>query len=76
MALLLPCFDLAMPKLQSTNEDQKGELSCLLCETLLGLSVLLSWVFICLITNAMKSGFSHQLQITFSAVLFAKSFPN
>lgn len=76
MALLLLCFDLAIPKLQSTSKDQRGELSCLLSEVLLGLSVLLSQVFICLVTNAVKSGFSHQLPITFSVVLFAKSFPN
>lgn len=76
MALLLPCFDLAIPKLQSTSKDQRGGLSCLLSEALLGLSVLLSWVFICLVTNAVKSGFSHQFTIVFRAVLFAKSFPN
>lgn len=36
MALLLPCFDLAVPKLQ--REDQRGELICLFSEALLGLS--------------------------------------
>lgn len=76
MALLLPCFDLAIPKLESTSKDQRGEWSCLLSEALLGLSVLVSCVFICLVTNAVKSGFSHQFTVTFSAVLFAKSFPN
>lgn len=73
MALLLPCFDLAVPKLQSTRKDQRGELSCLFSEALLGLSVLLPWVFICLVANAVWSGFSHQLPITFSSVLFPVS---
>lgn len=72
MALLLPYFDITLPKLQSTSKYQRGELSRLLSEALLGLSVLLSCVFVCLVTNAVKSGFSHQFTITFSAVLFTK----
>lgn len=73
MALLLPCFDLAVPKLQSTRKDQRGELSCLFSEALLGLSGLLPWLFICLVANAVQSGFSHQVPITFSSVLFTVS---
>lgn len=30
MALPLPCFDLAVPKLESTSKHPGGELSCLL----------------------------------------------
>lgn len=73
MALLLPCFDLAVPKLQSTRKDQKGELTCLFSEALLGLSVLLPWIFICLVANVVWSGFSHRVPITFSSVLFTIS---
>lgn len=61
MALLLPCFELAVPTLESTSEHQGGEVSCLLPELLLAFSVLLSRVFICLVTNAVKSGFFHRL---------------
>lgn len=73
MAFLLPCFDLAVPKLQSTRKDQRGEPSCLLSEALLGLSALLPWVFILLVANAVQSGFPHQVPITFSSVLFTVS---
>jgi len=76
MALLLLYFDLAIPKLQSTSKDQRGELSCFLSEALLGHSLLLSWVFICLEINTVKFGFSHQFTITSSAELYATGFPN
>lgn len=73
MALHLPCFDLAVPKHKSTRKEQRDELNCLLSEALLGLSALLPWVFICLVANAVRSGFSHQVPITFSSVLLTVS---
>lgn len=73
MALLLPCFDLAVPKLQRTRKDQRDELSCSFSAALLGLSGLLPWVFIYLIAHKVQSGFSHQVPITFSSVLFTVS---
>lgn len=49
MALPLPCFDLAVPKLGSTSRHQGGELSCLLLKYYLVLAFL--GFFFCMLGN-------------------------
>lgn len=56
-----PVLNLQCQHLKVPAEHQGGEVSCLLPELLRAFSVLLSRVFICLVTNAVKSGFFHWL---------------